>query len=89
MPIETEDIEKELAEAGCLRDSTAEDLEVTLWELTGEIGEMARKIDANLKESGEAGGTRGRGTESTWKDQKSGKHSKFNLKTLKLLQYQQ
>jgi hypothetical protein len=44
VPIEAGDIEKELAEAGCLRDYTAEDLEVTLWKLTGEIEEIARKI---------------------------------------------
>ncbi len=55
MPIETEDIEKELAEVGCLRDNTAEDLELTLWELIGEMEKMARKMVANLKENGVAG----------------------------------
>ncbi len=46
---EIEDIERELAEAGCLRDYTAKDVDITMDEPMGEIEETARKMDANLK----------------------------------------
>ncbi len=43
------DIERELAEAGCLRRYTKEDVDITLGELMREIEETSSKMDENLK----------------------------------------
>ncbi len=44
VPTENEGMEKELSEAGCLRD-TKEDLDITLEELMGKIEGTLRKMD--------------------------------------------
>ncbi len=43
VPMEIEDIDRELAEAGGLRDYWEEDVKVTLEELMGEVGRPQRK----------------------------------------------
>jgi hypothetical protein len=48
VPMEIEDIDRELAEAGGLRDYWEEDVKVTLEELMGEVDETSKKMDANL-----------------------------------------
>jgi hypothetical protein len=50
---DVEDVERELAKAGQLREYTKEEMDITLEELIGEIKETSRKMDANLNRRAE------------------------------------
>ncbi len=49
MQSKNEDIERELAEAGQLKEYTKEEQDTMLEKLIGEIEEISRKIDTNLR----------------------------------------